>query len=146
MTKVKRKRVGRYSDAIRTEVASVYGVSGNISEVSRVTGVSRQSVMKWRDSGESWWDTAVDKARHQISDTILSQHLKSAQLSGEQLQDRIVNGDTKVLANGNTVSVPMTGRDLAVVNGIQTANARVSIGLATSRTERATSMDDLVHM
>lgn len=71
------------------------------------------------------------KARQEISDELLAQNLENARLSGIELTDRIKNGDTKLTAKG-AVKVPMTGKDLAVVNGIQIDKGRTSMGLATS--------------
>jgi hypothetical protein len=137
------KQVGRYSDAKRLAVASEWASSGNVSQVSRITGVSRPTIIKWRDSGDQWWIDTVDKARHQIGEEILATQLTNARLAGEQLQDRIQNGDTKVLANGSMVTVPMTGKDLAVVNGIQVDKARTAMNMPTRITSQGDSIQAL---
>ena len=143
MTVTKPKSGGRYSNAARLIVASEWAASGNVSAVSRITGVSRPCIRSWRDSNNDWWDDAVAKARHQIGEEILSAQLTNARLAGEQLSDRIVNGDTRVLANGSVHTVPMTGKDLAVVNGIQVDKARTAMNMPTSIQAKTDSMTSL---
>lgn len=146
----KPKSGGRYSDEKRKSVAVEYAVSGNLSNVERITGVSRATIRKWRDNGDDWWVSTVTKARHQIGEEILAAQLTNARLAGEQLQDRITNGDAKVVnskdVNGKyhmTIKVPMTGKDLAVVNGIQVDKARTAMNMPTSISGKAESMEDL---
>ena len=135
--------VTRYDNKTRLKVASEWAASGNVSEVSRITHVSRPTIIKWRDSGEQWWEEAVAKARHQIGEEILSTQLENARLAGNQLTDRIENGDTKVLANGTVVNQPMSGKDLAVVNGIQVDKARTAMNMPTSIQGRTDSLESL---
>ena len=139
----KTKQVGRYSTAKRQSVATEWAASGNVSHVARITGVSRPTIRSWRDEGSDEWDAWVATARHQIGEEILSTQLTNARLAGEQLSDRIVNGDTKVMANGSTVTVPMNGKDLAVVNGIQVDKARTAMNMPNVVTSTSSSMESL---
>ena len=128
----KRKQVKRHTNETIIKAAYLYAASGNLSQVSRDTGIKRQSLQNFINSSELW-ATTCEKARHEISEEILAQNLNAARLSGEALEDRITNGD-QVLTKDGLVTVPMKGRDLAVVNGIQIDKGRVSMGLATSVT------------
>ena len=143
MPKPPNKRIGRYTDKVRLNCASEWASSGNISQVSRITGISRPTIRSWRDSGESWWDDAVADARHQIGEEILSTQLTNARLAGEQLSDRITNGDTKMLSNGSMHTVPMTGKDLAVVNGIQVDKARTAMNMPNVITSKTETMETM---
>jgi hypothetical protein len=128
----------------RLKVATEWASSGNLHQVSRITGISRSCIRGWRDSGEAWWVEAVDKARLQIGNEILSTQLTNARLAGEQLTDRIENGDTKVMANGTTVNVPMNGKDLAVVNGIQVDKARTALNMPNHISTNSGGMPQLM--
>jgi len=119
-----------HSDATKIRCAYLYASLGNYSEVARQTKINRKSIMNWAKDSDVWHE-ALDKARQEISDELLALNLENARLSGIELTDRIKNGDTKLTAKG-AVKVPMTGKDLAVVNGIQIDKGRTSMGLATS--------------
>ena len=119
-----------HTDATKIKCAYLYAHHGCISRVARETKLKRQTIQSWTKDSTVFND-AVVKARQEISDELLAQNLEAARLSGEQLQDRIVNGDPKLTKDG-IVRVPMAGRDLAVVNGIQIDKGRTSMGLATA--------------
>ncbi len=131
-----------HPDTTKIRCAYLYASLGNYSQVARDTKIKRSSIMNWALSSEVW-DEALTKARQEISDELLAQHLESAKLSGIELQDRIVNGDSKWIS-GEMVKQPMTGRDLAVVNGIQVDKGRVSMGLATSIKGEGKSMQSMI--
>ena len=137
------KVIRKHDDKTRLEVASLYAISGNIAEVSRQSGVSRPTITAWRDEAGDDWLAQIDLVRQQISSEILSNQLAAAKASGLQLLDRIENGDIKVMSNGSTHTVPMTGKDLAVVNGIQIDKARTAQALSNSHTSSDSSMQTL---
>ncbi len=143
------KRVSRarqYTDEQRINAAVLYAHQGSFSQVSRDTGTPRTTLIEW--SKLELWVDAVVKARHQINDKILAQNLANAISAGDELADRIENGDQKLLKvkraikhDDGSVEIsedyelraePMKGRDLAVVTGITQDKARVQMGLATS--------------
>ena len=132
-----------HSDTTKIRCAYLYASLGNYSQVARDTKIKRVSIMNWaRDS--SVWDEALTKAKQEQSDELLAQHMESARLSGIELQDRIVNGDHKLTKGGTTVRMPMSGRDLAVVNGIQVDKGRVNMGMATSIRGDSQSMQSMI--
>jgi len=154
------KRVSRarqYSDEQRINAAVLYAHQGSFSQVSRDTGFPRKTITDW--SKLDIWDEAVAKVRHKINDKILAQNLANAISAGDELADRIENGDQKLLKvkkaikhDDGSVEItedyelraePMKGRDLAIVTGITQDKARIQMGLVTSITGKATSIDDL---
>ena len=139
----RKKAVARYSDKKRETVAYEWAASGNLSHVARITGVSRPTIRSWRDGDCAQWDGWVANARHQIGEEILAVQLTNARLAGDQLTDRIVNGDTRVMANGMTFNVPMSGKDLAVVNGIQVDKARTAMNMPNNVTSQDATISSL---
>ena len=156
------KRVSRarqYTDEQRINAAVLYAHQGSFSQVSRDTGVPRKTITDW--SKLELWDEAVAKARHQISDKILAQNLANAISAGDELSDRIENGDQKLLKVKRTIkhddgsveisedyelrAEPMKGRDLAVVTGITQDKARVQMNLPTSIQGKSTDMAALAN-
>ena len=131
-----------HSDTTKIRCAYLYASLGNYSQVARDTKINRHSIMTWaRES--SVWDKALTKAKQEQSDELLAQHMESARLSGIELQDRIVNGDSRWVS-GELIKQPMTGRDLAVVNGIQVDKGRTNMGLATSIKGDSKSMQTMI--
>ena len=131
-----------HSDTTKIRCAYLYASLGNYSQVARDTKIKRASIMNWaRDS--NIWGEALTKAKQEQSDELLAQHMESARLSGIELQDRIVNGDSRWVS-GELVKQPMTGRDLAVVNGIQVDKGHTNMGLATSIKGDSKSMQTMI--
>ena len=131
-----------HSDETKIRCAYLYASLGNYSQVARDTKINRMTIQTWAKSSDVW-DEALTKARQEQSDELLAQHMESARLSGIELQDRIVNGDSKWVS-GELIKQPMTGRDLAVVNGIQVDKGRVNMGLATSVHADSKSMQTMI--
>ncbi len=125
-----------HSNETKIRCAYLYASLGNYSQVARDTKIARKTIHTWSKDSEVWHDSLL-KARQEISDELLAQHMESARLSGIELKDRIINGDHK-LVQGEVIRLPMTGKDLAVVNGIQVDKGRVSMGLATNITSNNT--------
>ena len=120
-----------YDDKDIIQIAYLMASSGNKSKIERETGVSRQTIRSWALNSEVY-NEALAEARQEISQEILADNLENARLAGNELRDRIVNGDTRLLSNGKTMVIPMGGKDLAVINGIQIDKGRVALGQATS--------------
>ena len=131
-----------HSDTTKIRCAYLYASLGNYSQVARDTKINRMTIQTWAKSSDVW-DEALTKARQEQSDELLAQHMESARLSGIELQDRIVNGDSKWVS-GELIKQPMTGRDLAVVNGIQVDKGRTNMGLATSIKGDSKSMQTMI--
>ena len=141
-------RARQYTDEQRINAAVLYAHQGSFSQVSRDMGFPRKTITDW--SKLELWDEAVANARHQINDKILAQNLSNAIRAGDELADRIENGDQKLLKvkkvtkrDDGSVEIsedyelraePMKGRDLAIVTGITQDKARVQMGLATNIT------------
>ena len=94
--------------------------------------------MTWAKDSSIWVD-ALDKARQEIGDELLALNLENARLAGAELNDRIINGDHKLVMSRDSdgkyhhiARVPMGGKELAVVNGIQQDKANVAMGKPTS--------------
>jgi len=113
-----------HPDTTKIRCAYLYAALGNYSEVARQTKIKRTSIMNWAKDSDVWHE-AVDKARQEISDELLAINLENARLAGDELSDRIKNGDHKLVMSRDSdgkyhhiARVPMNGKDLAVVGGI----------------------------
>jgi len=105
----------KYTDEDRRRAVVEYAMHGVMSKVSRVTGIPQPTLSNWKQQG--WWEGALVEVRSQTEEVILSNNLKIAVRSGEEILDRIDNGDTQIV-QGKPVKVPVKARDLAIVGGI----------------------------
>ena len=124
----KQVKARSYTDDQKIKAAVSYAHKGSFSEVARDTGIPRTTLIGWSKHG--LWDDAVVKARQQITDKILAQNLAIATKANEVVLDRLENGDSVVTKDG-VISVPMKGRDAAVVGGIMQDKAARDLGLPT---------------
>lgn len=138
-----------YDDKTRVDIAQQYAISGNYSKVARDNDIPRTTILGWAKDSDVWAEALVI-ARHEITDELLAQNLQIATKANEGVLDRIENGDTKVVnskdANGKyheTIKVPMTGKDMAVVGGIMQDKGRVAMGMATSIQGKSAGLDEL---
>ena len=61
----------KYGDDVRLRAVTEYLVSGNISIVSRRTGIPRTTLVSWKQS--DWWEGLLDKVRHEKEAEIQAQ-------------------------------------------------------------------------
>ncbi len=142
----------KYSDDDRRQAVVEYYVHGVMSKVSEVTGIPETTLATWKNKTD-WWDSVVAEVSSEIREQILIQNLNNAMKSGDELADRIENGDQKLLKVKRAIKhddgsvemsedyelrrEPMRGRDLAVAGGIVQDKAMRGMGLPTSITAKA---------
>ena len=125
----------KYNDEQRRQVVIEYHVRGNDKAVSKVTGISRQTINTWRLHSD-WWDDLLDSIRQEINGRILAQNMEIATKAGEQVLDSLENGDEKLVwdkEKGEHVikRVKPSGKDSMVISGISQDKARVQLNLPT---------------
>lgn len=94
-------------------------MTGSFREASDMTGIPERTIRSWAEM--PWWDTVLDEAKN-LKDTELdSLWTQILHVVGEQLKDRLTNGDYKFhAASGKIVRVPVPANQLAIVAGIAT--------------------------
>lgn len=86
----------KYSDDDRRQAVVEYCVHGVMSKVSEVTGIPETTLATWKNKSD-WWDGQLVEVRSEIGDQILAQNLVNASKAGDELLDRIENGDQKLV-------------------------------------------------
>lgn len=94
-------------------VADFMECGGNSHETARRWGVTHNAVCAWRK--KSWWLEIEQRYADEIRRDAVIRLRIAIQNAVHELQDRIVNGDTKVMAGGQLVKAPVSARDLAIV-------------------------------
>ena len=126
----------KYNDEDRRRAVVEYAVHGVMSKVSKATGIPETTLSSWKRS--DWWESQLVEVRTQIEEAILSNNLKIATRSGEEILDRIDNGDHHIDKEGNTIRIPVKARDLSAIGGISQDKARVQLGQPTSTSSNTT--------
>ena len=118
----------KYTDQQRLHAVAEYCSSGNTVATSKATGIPRGTLQGWTET--DWWVEEVSKIQHEISEQIQAQNMQIATKAGEQILDRIENGDT-VVVKGEKIKIPVRARDLSVVSGIA-VDKTIQLGMPKS--------------
>lgn len=131
---------GIYPEEKRIEAVTVYAATGNFRTTSELTKVPEHTVRAWRR--QEWFLSLLNEIRNENNDKIDIKFTEIMDTALDQLQDRLVNGDHKVLKDGSVVRVPVTARDLSIVAAINTEKRQLLRGLPTSRSESVSKEDE----
>jgi len=128
----KYKRNTRATDEDRARTVALYVATGSVTDVSELTGFSRQIIHRWMQ--EPWWPVLLDKVKKEHNDRLDAGISKVINLSVDQLEDRVQNGDSHLAKDGQIVRVPVKARDLAGTIGTLFDRRQLIRGEATSVT------------
>lgn len=123
-------RGSQYSDEDRRQAVIEFYVHGNLTRVSKRLSIPVTTLSDW--TRQEWWEALAAEIRTQVDQRILASNLAIAQRAQDAILERLENGDTRVLANGERVSQPVSARDLSVIGGIAQDKARVQQNMPTS--------------
>ena len=84
----------------------------------------------------------VSKVQHEISEQIQATNMQIATRAGEQILDRLQNGDT-VVVRGEVTKLPVKARDLSVVSGIA-IDKTLQLGTPKTHDLKSESMEELL--
>lgn len=126
-------RQGYYTDKKRIEAVTIYAVTGNLTEVEKLTGIPSTTVSSWRK--EEWFQHLLDEIRQENDEKIDSKFTQIVETVLDEMVDRVKNGDFVVTKYGQVVRKPIGARDLAIVAAINIDKRQLLRGKPTSRTE-----------
>jgi len=111
-----RKIIRSYTKEEKQIAVAYYVTCGTIKAVARATNIPYTTIATWKRS--EWWLTMVSAAHEKHDEHLDAIFTNTIQSIGEQLQDRVKNGDYRLSKKEELIRVPMSGRDLAVSGGI----------------------------
>lgn len=137
---------GLYTDEKRIEAVTLYAALGNPDTVSELCSVPAHTIRVWRK--EQWFQDLLREIWAENNEKIDAKFTAIVEKSLEAIQDRLENGDVRVLKDGKIVRVPISAKDLSLVSAINVDKRQLLRGLPTSRSESiatvgAKSMDRL---
>lgn len=113
----KRSKWKWYTEDERIKVCSVYVMTGNAAETSRITGVPHDRIRHWKL--EPWWNEVVSRIKFDNDDELDAKFTKVVNKAVDQVTERIEKGDYVYDSrNQQVIRKPMSGRDLAVTTAM----------------------------
>jgi len=138
----------QYLHTDRLKAVSLYMTYGNMTRVSKETGISQATLSEWKNKTE-WWHEVFEAIRKEKNDEFDAMATRIIHLAGEQLEDRLVNGDHVVVKNGkknNLMRKPVSARDLVIVQGTEYDKRQLSRLAPTSISNNASTESRLNHL
>ena len=131
---------GKWSpeDKIAAATAYIYtGTSQAASRMLREWGIEiADSTIRWWATQSSWWPELVKQVRKDKDEEIDALQTNLLHETGEQILDRVRNGDEVITKDGDIVRKKMTGRDLTIVHGTVWDKRALKRGNPTTRVEK----------
>lgn len=104
----------KYTSYQRLGVLLDYWAYGSIAKAIKSNpDIPADTIYYWKRRS-NWWEPALRELREQKDDELDNRITKMIDSTLSQMEDRIKNGDVKVLKDGETVEVPISFRDLAI--------------------------------
>ena len=131
---------GKWSPEQKIAAATAFVTTGTSKAASRMLqnwGIEiADSTIRWWATQSTWWPELVKQVRKDKDEEIDALQTTVIHRSGEELLDRVENGDEVVTKDGDVVRKKMTGRDLAMVHGTAWDKRSLKRGNPTSRVEK----------
>ncbi len=105
-----------YSDEKRREAIAAYATTGVMTRVAELVNIPVSTLYGWRKC--EWWETLLTRIRDEKADELDAMLTENIHLAGEQIKDRLTDGDYLVSKDGALKRKPVGARDLALVQAI----------------------------
>ena len=147
----------KYSDEDRRRVVIEYHIHGTQTKVAKITGIPQRTISDWIQT--EWFVEQSQAMEAQNEQLILAKNRKIIDASQDELLDRVLNGDHKLVKTKKAIKrddgslevsedyelkrIPMPGRDLNITSGTVQDKRRTQLNLPTSISTSQNSQDQL---
>lgn len=104
----------KWDRATKLKAVVAYSICGNMSEVSRQTGVPVDTIKYWRDESP-WWKEAIVRIKAQRNERMDIRLTRAMDQVLDQILDRIQNGDEVILRDGTKVKQGIKAKELSII-------------------------------
>ena len=89
MTKkrITRKRVGKYSNAIKEQAAIEYAICGSVNKVAKDMTIPNQTISEWKKT--DWWDDLIGKVRAEKAEQHIATYTRIVDAAQKVVLDKI---------------------------------------------------------
>jgi hypothetical protein len=139
MTETRRQ----YDDDERENAVRCYVAGGSYSKAEAMCGVPKTAMAVWKHRDPQWWEDTITKIHMEMEEQYRAGWREVLGLGLDAMQDRLRNGNHKLLKDGTIVRVPVEAKDAVVISGIAADKLRVSMGLPNRITGKVEDNDRL---
>lgn len=124
---------GWIPEAKKIEAATLHAAIGNLEKTAQLAKVPVDTLRKWQE--EDWWMTTQQRVKREAMEEVDAKFSQLITKALDKLEKSIDEGDFIYdFKKGRAVQIPMTGRDLAMVTGINFDKRQLLRGEATKIT------------
>lgn len=105
-----------HPESVKDDVVLQYYKLGTLKAAAEAVGVNYQTVKAWVK--HDWWQDKLNKVKTEADKQFDRKLSKIIDLASDAIEDRIQNGDVRVLKDGTEVRVPANLIQLGTILGI----------------------------
>lgn len=132
----------KYTPEQKIEAVAAYMITGTIKSAAKICGIPRKTVSDWKNQA-LWWDDTLRECRKKKQDELDANFTGVIHTAVGKLLDRVEQGDPKLQKDGSIISIPMSGRDLAISMSILFDKRALLRGDPTSKVEKTSERERL---
>lgn len=100
----------------KLRAAFAYIITGNAVDASKLCNIPDRTIRGWTET--TWWSDLVAEAKNSKNQELDAIYTDIIHIATAEVKDRVVNGDTVVTKEGESVRKPMNGKDIAMIAAI----------------------------
>lgn len=131
---------GMFPDEKKIEAATIYAVTGSLQRTFELTKVPLKVLQQWRAQDD--FKALLREVWEENNEKIDSQFTAIIEKSLNAIVDRLDHGDFKMSPRGTVERVPISAKDLSVIQAIQVDKRQLLRGLPTSRSDSGASASE----
>jgi hypothetical protein len=133
---------GMFPEEKKIEAATVYAVTGSLQRAAELSGVPIHTLRSWRSQDD--FQKLLQEVWQENNEKIDAKFTAIIEKSLEAIIDRLDNGDFKVTPRGDIKRVPISAKELSLVQAINVDKRQLLRGLPTSRSDSAVGTEGKV--
>ena len=102
-----------HSEESKNLALAIYAETLNCEEAARQTGIPQSTIRTWTQTEEG--DAKINELRAALRYQLAFKLTQVSQEAIRQIEDRLTNGDERLLPNGEIVRVKIPGKELASI-------------------------------
>jgi hypothetical protein len=129
---------GKWTPEQKIQAATAMMITGTSKKAQDLTGIPAATI-RWWATQASWWPELMKAVRKEKDEELDAMQTSLIHKAGEEIMDRLENGDEHVTKDGDIVNKKVSGRDAAIIHGTLFDKRALNRGNPTSRTEKTDS-------
>ena len=111
------RRGSQYTADQMREAAANFVLTGNMAQVSRLTGIPQSTLCEWKKNNADWV-ALIEHIRNEKQDEIDAGYTRIIHQGIDVIEDRMANGDVVIDKNNEIARKPVSMKDAAWTTGV----------------------------